>query len=417
MSFLNIDGEYITTLAQFKELFHNDVSYSSPIFFDLLDYGRTGGISSWLREHDEPDLALEIEMIADEIGDSEYISRLSQVILGVNLVSPVPPKPAFGDCLRIESVDTDTLGERMNVRILIKVLKVLNERYELLLVSDQGKKETTVNPFAHKCGDTIVWEHSFQNCQDSDVSEIVIYCDGQIIHRQPVSSDIVFTVEEISFKMIRVKHGSFMMGALPNDSDAADNEKPQHKVTISKDFYIGETPVTRELWQAVMGTDPSYFCREYETRPVECISKYDCHDFVDKLNQLTEKTFSLPTEAQWEYAARGGIKSKGYKYSGNYSGGYCGKTQPVKSRSLPNELGIYDMSGNVWEWCEDSFNEQRDGDYTDRPQIDPCGNHSGYYAVSRGGCHSNGDTRISIRELCYAYTKDKRHGFRLVLIV
>ena len=183
----------------------------------------------------------------------------------------------------------------------------------------------------------------------------------------------VFTVEGVSFTMIAVQGGTYTMGATSEQgSDAYDEEKPAHKETVS-DFMIGETPVTQELWQAVMGSNPSDFTGDMQ-RPVECVSWDDCQAFIRKLNQLTGQNFRLPSEAEWEYAARGGNRSKGYKYAGSndvdavawYGGNSGNTTHPVKTKQ-PNELGIYDMSGNVWErcqdkWCDD-YNSPRDSGF------------------------------------------------------
>ena len=195
----------------------------------------------------------------------------------------------------------------------------------------------------------------------------------------------VYTVNGVSFKMIAVKGGTFQMG-----SD--DGYNAVHQVTLS-DYYIGETEVTQELWNAVMGSNPSYFTGNMQ-RPVEQVSWDDCQTFISKLNQLTGETFRLPTEAQWEYAARGGNKSKGYTYSGSdaeddvawYWYNSDRMTHPVKTKA-PNELGIYDMSGNVWEWCSDWY-----GDYSSAAQTDPTGPATGYYRVGRGGSWDNDAT-------------------------
>ena len=154
--------------------------------------------------------------------------------------------------------------------------------------------------------------------------------------------------------MVEVRGGTFTMGATSEQEvDAFGDEKPAHEVTLS-DYYIGKTEVTQALWKAVMGNNPSYF--EGENLPVECISWHDCKTFISKLNALTGKNFRMPTEAEWEYAARGGSKSRGYKYSGSntlddvawYSGNSDSETHEVGTKS-PNELGLYDMSGNVSE--------------------------------------------------------------------
>ena len=194
--------------------------------------------------------------------------------------------------------------------------------------------------------------------------------------------DKVYTVNGVSFTMIAVKGGTFQMGS----NEGNENEKPVHQVTLS-DYYIGETEVTQELWSAVMGSYPSLAVGNMQ-RPVEQVSWDDCQTFISKLNQMTGKTFRLPTEAQWEYAARGGNKSKGYTYSGSDAideVAWCWDnwgitTCPVKTKT-PNELGIYDMSGNVYEWCSDWF-----GSYLSDAQTDPTGPATGSRRVTRGGC-------------------------------
>ena len=211
-----------------------------------------------------------------------------------------------------------------------------------------------------------------------------------------------FTVNGVSFKMVGVKGGTFTMGATAEqDYDAYDMEKPAHQVTLSS-FSIGETEVTQALWQAVMGSNPSNFSptngyAENLQRPVERVSWDDCQTFITKLNQMTGKTFRLPTEAEWEYAARGGNRSHGYKYAGSNdideevawywlsipsqteeTAGYGTQTVATKT---PNELGLYDMSGNVWEWCQDWY-----GSYSSEAQTNPTGPSSGLDRVCRGGC-------------------------------
>ena len=198
-----------------------------------------------------------------------------------------------------------------------------------------------------------------------------------------------FTVNGVSFTMIAVEGGTFQMGATSEQgSDDDSDEKPVHSVTLS-DYHIGETEVTQELWEAVMGSNPSNFSG-YPQRPVEYFSWNDCQEFVKKLNQLTGKNFRLPTEAEWEYAARGGKKSKGYKYSGSntiddvawYTSNSSSRTHDVKTKAA-NELGIYDMSGNVWEWCQDWY-----GSYSSSSQTNPTGPTTGSSRVLRGGSWS-----------------------------
>ena len=193
------------------------------------------------------------------------------------------------------------------------------------------------------------------------------------------------TVKGVSFEMVRVEGGTFRMGATSEQgSDLWGNEKPVHSVTLSG-YYIGKTEVTQALWKAVMGSNPSYF--KGDDLPVECVSWDDCQEFIRKLNALTGQNFRLPTEAEWEFACRGGNNSRGYKYSGSndikkvawYWINSGKKTHPVATK-LPNELGIYDMSGNVYEWCIDWY-----GDYSSGAQTNPKGPYDGSRCVIRGG--------------------------------
>ena len=189
----------------------------------------------------------------------------------------------------------------------------------------------------------------------------------------------------ISIDMVRVEAGTFTMGATAEMEDPEDDEKPTHRVTLSNDYYIGKYEVTQGLWQAVMGNNPSNF--KGDNLPVEQVSWYECQDFLSKLNRLTGKKFRLPTEAEWEYAARGGNKSRGYQYSGSnnlsdvawYRVNSGDKTHAVGTKQA-NELGIYDMSGNVWEWCQDWY-----GNYSSSSQTNPTGATSGSDRVVRGG--------------------------------
>ncbi len=215
------------------------------------------------------------------------------------------------------------------------------------------------------------------------------------------ASDVTkVTVNGVDIFMVKVSGGTFQMGATSEQgSDAYSNEKPVHQVTLS-DYYIGETEVTQELWQAVMGSNPSYFNTSNQL-PVERVSWTDCQTFITKLNQLTGKQFRLPTEAEWEYAARGGNKSNGYKYSGSNDIGVVAwydenkgwMTHNVRTKA-PNELGIYDMSGNVWEQCQDWY-----GSYSSSAQTNPTGPSSGSRRVFRGGYWEGGATlcRVSFR--------------------
>lgn len=245
-----------------------------------------------------------------------------------------------------------------------------------------------------------------------------------------------FTVNGVTFKMIYVEGGTFTMGCTSEQGgDCEDDEKPIHSVTLS-DFCIGETEVTQALWESVMGTtvreqrdkaDPSWpIPGEGASYPMYYVNWNEAVEFCNKLNEKLRSQlpsgyrFALPTEAQWEYAARGGNNSRHYKYAGSnsigavawYTDNSSSATHPVKGKQA-NELGLYDMSGNVWEWCEDW-----DGSYSSSAQTDPKGPSSGSYRVLRGGSwyFDAGLSRVSRRfSLIPVYRGDDR-GFRLTLV-
>ena len=235
-----------------------------------------------------------------------------------------------------------------------------------------------------------------------------------------------FTVNGVTFTMVAVEGGTFTMGATAEQgSDAYDEENPAHDVTLSS-YSIGQTEVTQALWQAVMGSNPSYFKGNLQ-RPVEKVSWNDCQTFITQLNALTGKTFRLPTEAEWEFAARGGKLSQGYKYSGSntigdvawywdnipsQTSGNAGYGTQIVATKAPNELGLYDMSGNVWEWCQDWY-----GSYSSDAQTNPTGPSTGSYRVHRGGSWGN-DARgclVSLRSGSTPTLSNYYLGLRLAL--
>ncbi len=238
----------------------------------------------------------------------------------------------------------------------------------------------------------------------------------------PTNAIETFTANGVSFNMVRVDGGSFMMGN--SSGDAEIDEKPVHKVTLT-DYYIGETEVTQELWLAVMKDNPAMFIDKM--KPIEKVSWEECEEFILNLNELTGKEFRFPTEAEWEYAARGGAQSQKLKYSGSnsindvawydrnaykkgeYSPSYG--THVVKTKQ-PNELGIYDMSGNVYEWCQD----WKDW-YSGSSQSNPKGPSSGKSRVVRGGSwgHKSSFCRSTDRSQEAQDTRSQYIGLRLAL--
>ena len=231
------------------------------------------------------------------------------------------------------------------------------------------------------------------------------------------SDVLTITAGGVSFDVVRVKAGTFVMGCTDNQSgDCESDESPSHRVTISKDYYIGKFEVTQELYEAVMGYNPSN--RKSPNLPVENVNYSDALEFCAKLSRMTGRRFTLPTEAEWEYAARGGHKATNTKYSGSssvndvawYEDNSGNRTHPVGSLR-PNELGIYDMSGNVWEWCLDWY-----GDYSSSSQTDPKGPSTGNSRVQRGGgWYFNGSfCRVVNRSHDDPNNGDAYSGFRVV---
>ena len=228
-----------------------------------------------------------------------------------------------------------------------------------------------------------------------------------IITVSPLPNGGTLTVNGVTFRMVYVSGGTFQMGATSEQGSDAYNDETVHSVTLS-DYWIGETEVTQALWYAVMGKKPTsggwQWSSSYglgDNYPAYYVSWNDCQTFIQTLNELTGMSFRLPTEAEWEFAARGGNSSQGYKYAGCntigdvawYDSNSDIKTHPVATKS-PNELGLYDMSGNVCEWCQDWYDS-----YSSSAQTDPVGPSSGSLRVVRGGSWSTdaGSCRVSYR--------------------
>ena len=249
-----------------------------------------------------------------------------------------------------------------------------------------------------------VWDISAALDRNFNV-ELLLYKPVAFVYAKPFKDNSIsigdvddvlsFNVGEESFDMVIVEGGSFMMGAEDDDEEKYySDEKPRHQVTLNS-FAIGDTEVTQALWKAVTGNNPSYY--RGDELPVERVSWDDCQVFVKKLNQLTGRTFRLPTEAEWEYAARGGKKGKGYRFAGSnnvdeiaWTYENCNNTTHTVATKAPNELGLYDMSGNVYEWCQDwyawdyyKYSPTNNPCNTTEPSADDAINHQ---HIHRGGC-------------------------------
>jgi formylglycine-generating enzyme required for sulfatase activity len=231
--------------------------------------------------------------------------------------------------------------------------------------------------------------------------------------------------------MVKVEGGIFLMGC-DTLVDKCDEDETQHQVTLST-YHIGKYEVTQALWQKVMGSNSSYFQPSNgktacPTCPLEQVSWNYIQGFVEKIKEKTGKTYRLPTEAEWEYAARGGNKSSSQQGRGQGGGVFAGttdsiedyawyvensdsKTQPVGTKK-PNELGIYDMSGNVWEWCSDWYD-----DYSTEPLTNPKGSETGSLRVTRGGSWHNyaPGLRVANRLNSYPTLSNNDIGFRLAM--
>ena len=224
------------------------------------------------------------------------------------------------------------------------------------------------------------------------------------------------TVKGVRFVMMPVEGFSFVMGGTSEQgNDAETNEFPIHRVELSN-YYICETEVTQQLWKAVTGNNPSTFVGD--SLPVENVTWSDCHEFIAQLNALTGRTFRLPTEAEWEFAARGGKKTQSFRYSGSdtvdhvsWCSGNCNDSTRMVASKAPNELGLYDMSGNVLEWCEDWY-----GQYPEEEQTSPRGPETGSVKIVRGGAWFMDPkySRVSFRA---GYNPKKGYGAGLRLVM
>lgn len=273
---------------------------------------------------------------------------------------------------------------------------------------------------AHRSDATV--EKEIRECFSKNTHAIL---DDELEDFEYLPSDITISVKGVSFVMKAVDGGSFMMGCVGCDPDEPDKDERNVHSVILDGYYLGETEVTQALWTAVMGKNLSHF--KGELLPVESVSWNDCQDFIARLNQLTGRNFRLPTEAEWEYASRGGQMSFGYSFSGSDNANAVaifdvnsfnkGRHDPeygshrVKSKKA-NEIGLYDMSGNVWEWCNDWYDN-----YPTSAQTNPTGPSKGMFKVIRGGSwmYDKWYSRVSNRYKYMPIVKKSDCGLRLAL--
>ena len=299
------------------------------------------------------------------------------------------------------------------------------ETVEIALKSELVKLREEINQKYESLAKLIVENRLPLNISTSDKDTTNPDLDKNINANIDDSSIMSIIANGIGFNMIKVEGSGFHMGAQSSifkrksenfDQEAGEDESPVHYVGLS-DYYIGETLVTQSLWRAVMGENPAYF--QNDESPVERVSWNDTQQFLKKLNEITGKSFRLLTEAEWEFAARGGKKTIGNKYSGSdwmdrigwFSGNSNGTTHPVRQKEC-NELGLYDMSGNVWEWCNDWY-----GSYKSGYETNPTGPKDGNNKVLRGGSWGSDASycRVSKREHFTPDNRYKYYGFRLAL--
>ncbi|MBP3471479.1 MAG: formylglycine-generating enzyme family protein [Paraprevotella sp.] len=414
---LYINKSYCSSLEQLRGYFKGQIDINSDIYWDLLESGRSHDISNWLQERGETDLACRLEKIDYELGDSAFFAEMCKVILDEEIQTPT--RPEFSQCYSVENVQHEVTETGATVFVYLKVLMSLNEKYELKVQTNWGTCVEFINSFYSKTDEVIKKEFKFRKQPNRDFSEIRIFVDSKPLSRTLVGAcdKKEFTVNGVSFNMIRVEHGAFMMGATKEQMNPERDELPVCQVKLTNDYYIGETLVTQRLWGAIMGGNPSYF--KGEDKPMENISWNDCQGFIHKLNEFTGMNFDLPTEAEWEFAARGGNKSNHTQFSGSccindvawFSGNSFSKTHAV-AKKRPNELGIYDMNGNVLEWCKDWY-----GMYDEVEHENPKGPNWGSQRVCRGGAffHAKKRHRLSYRHSYFPSYRGNDVGFRLCI--
>lgn len=432
---LFINGEYVTSLSQLRSYFIRPVVADSPLYDELLTYAVDGLIADWLDQGDEEcrSLARSLRVMKYDNIDDEYFNALVTLFTGCN-DNVVRYKAT--DYLELQSVKCHSADKEIpltgNPSDLSGEIEVPEEMTETSVhfsatfkVKRTGNAAFTIG--LESAGKQIAVTQSKISVADKKVNAVWIMenIEPLIVTRLGRKVTLKVNDEEFcciqinlggskekgnSLNMVKVAGGSYQMGATCEQGNDASENEIKKRVTIH-DFFIATVPVTRHLWNIVM--ELNFSNGEEDNRPKTNVSYDDCLNFIEKLNQMTGEKYRLPTEEEWEFAARGGIDSKCYKYSGSNNiseVAWCrkdNKTVTLHEVGLkkPNELGIYDMSGNVWEWT-----------------CSPCSNLSKNniggntkYMVTRGGCANSTDKgcRVSRRYSSAINHKSKYLGFRL----
>ena len=433
---LYINDTICSSLKQLREIVSKNLIPNTPVYEDLLTLQRDGELAQWLAEgcSKEIELSKKLNDLPVDIPNSELVNKIRQIF--VDDAQEVR-KPHFSTYIELQQIRCMANDEILNFEELsthrflgiitgvpqnceakflidFKVIKTDNESFDIKLLGDYK-----ISLIDKNVGEIVTIETD--PCNLTNRTTYSLFVDNVNLAEITINpSELFIKVNDIEINMVFVEGGTFAMGATPEQgSEASDDEKPVHLVTLS-DFYIGRYEVTQDEWLSVMDYNPS--CFKGNKRPVENIEWDKGQEFIRKLNALTGKNFRLPTEAEWEYAARGGNRSQGYKYAGSNIIDDVAwindvSTHPVGQKQ-PNELGLYDMSGNVYEWCQDWW-----GYYNDIPQINPTGAKSGDSRVCRGGCwyghYNSGYGTVICRSSnrCYSNSDNWINyiGIRLVL--
>lgn len=376
---------------------------------DLLDAARSGDLSLWLNEHSHTKIAEEVNLLNlnTSIGDAEYISKLSALFEIEHIYNKIP----YENCLKFEDVYTAVERDKFLIHVRFQIIDDVNEKYTISAISRMGNLTGDINPSQHEIGDyfEVVLTHNDYN-EYIEYNYKIFIDDFELKMVHFGNSNNRFN----PLNMIKVEGGNFQMGATEEQGSDASKNEVKKDVAI-QEFFISSVPVTNHFWDSIMDKEEKILSPVNGGRfkPKTNITYEDCLLFIEKLNRITGETYRLPSEEEWEYAARGGVKSKHYKYSGGNiitDVAWCrGVEKYVTLHEValkkPNELGLYDMSGNIWEWtcspCTDFSKEKLDVTKSHR--------------VTRGGCANSTDKgcRVSRRYSSATNHKSKFLGFRL----